>query len=115
MSKRNRPELLIGRVLMMTGFLVEWLFWGFAVTRRAPFLFGAIGSFFSFPASLLIDTPPILLWCLFFGATTFLYPGRFLLLVAERRMDFWIGYGYELAMYEKYKLKDLRQSWWFSR
>jgi hypothetical protein len=100
---------------MTSGFLIEWLFWSLAVTRRAPLVFGAIGSFFSLPATALFQTPPIYLWLLFFAAATFLYPGRRLLGWAERRMIFWMGYDYDLAMYQKHRLRGLRQSWWFRR
>jgi hypothetical protein len=98
---------------MTIGLVLEWLFWLAVVNRRSPLAFGAIASIFSIPFSVSFHLPPYLLWLVFFAVAPFLYPGRYLLNVAKRRMDFWSGYEFYLASYEKQRLRGLESRWWF--
>lgn len=110
MSKR--PEFLVGRIILLLAFALEFMFWRILVSHKSRVLFGSIAGLVGLIATVHLRWPPIYLSTAFFILTLLLNPSRYLLNIAERRMGFWSRYEFGLATSETYRLARLREQWW---
>ena len=108
MSERDRPELLAGRILLFTAFLLEWFFWRLAVGPKANALYAATFAMAALPVSAALHWPPVYLYCSMFVIVLLLRPSHLLRSRFESRMRFWSFYDYGLALAEVARLRAKR-------
>ncbi|WP_320188867.1 hypothetical protein RMS29_014865 [Agrobacterium rosae] len=106
----RRPELLMGRIILFVAFLFEYFFWRIAASRLSNVLYGSIIAVFSLPFCVLLGIPPIYSFAVLILAVV-VNPTQYLLALRERRMLYWSTYEYDLATYELYRVKKLRNGW----
>lgn len=108
----NRPEFILGRIILFVAFLIECLILRVAVSRLSSVFYGSVAAIFSIPIGVYVDIAPIYIPTAVFILTLILNPTKYLVPFAERRIQFWSQYDYDIAKFEQYRIKKLRELWW---